>query len=124
MANCISQPCGVRISGDAITPALLTRMSSGPSQPAASTATDTWSARSSGATYTSLLPVAAMMSSAVRFPASVLRTASVTSAPAPASALAVSIPMPDAPPVTRARLPVRSTPSRTSAAVDWRRRAW
>ena len=59
-----------------------------------------------------------MMSSAVRSPAAMLRTARVTSAPAPASARAVSTPMPDAPPVTMARRPVRSMPSMTSAAVD------
>ena len=43
--------------------------------------------------------------------------AMVTSAPASASARAVSIPMPEAPPVTTARRPVRSTPARTSDAV-------
>jgi hypothetical protein len=42
-----------------------------------------------------VLPVVAVMSVAVRSPASVSRTASVTSAPAPASARAVSIPMPE-----------------------------
>ena len=59
-----------------------------------------------------------MMSAAVRSPASMLRTARVTSAPAAASARAVSTPMPDAPPVTTARRPVRSTPAMTSAAVE------
>ena len=62
-------------------------------------------------------PTVRLMSAAVRSPAAVSRTASVTSAPAPASARAVSMPMPEAPPVTIARLPVRSTPSTTSAAV-------
>ncbi len=118
MANCISQPSGVRISGDAIRPALLTRMCSGPSQEATNDATDAWSARSSGATRTCLLPVVAVMSSAVRSPASRLRTASVTSAPAPARARAVSMPIPDAPPVTTTRRPARSMPSTTSSAVD------
>jgi hypothetical protein len=42
----------------------------------------------------------------------------VTSAPALASARAGSIPMPDEPPVTIARLPKRSMPSITSAAVE------
>src|SRR5258708_4230039 len=65
-----------------------------------------------------VLPVVAVISAAVRSPASVLRRAIVTSAPAPASARAVSIPMPDEPPVTIARLPDRSMPSITSAAVE------
>jgi len=118
VANCISQPSGVRARGQAITPALLTRMSSGPSQPAVKLATDAWSARSNGATRTCLLFVVATMSSAVRSPAATLRTARVTSAPALASARAVSMPMPDAPPVTMTRRPVRSIPATTSAAVD------
>src|SRR5580704_1781505 len=46
------------------------------------------------------------------------RTARVTPAPAPASSRAVSTPMPDAAPVTIARLPDRSTAAATSAAVD------
>ena len=99
-------------------PALLTRMCSGPSQAAANAATEAWSARSSRAASTCLLPVVAVISAAVRSPASTLRTASVTSAPAPASARAVSMPIPDAPPVTMTRRPVRSMPSTTSAAVD------
>ena len=118
VANCISQPSGVRIRGEAMIPALLMSMSSGPSQAAANAATEAWSARSSRATRTCLLPVVPVMSSAVRSPASTLRTARVTSAPAPASARAVSMPIPDAPPVTMARRPVRSMPSTTSAAVD------
>jgi hypothetical protein len=64
------------------------------------------------------LPVVAVMSAAVRSPASVSHTASVTSAPAPARARAVSIPMPEDPPVTTARLPDRSMPSITSPAVE------
>jgi hypothetical protein len=64
------------------------------------------------------LPVLAAMSAAVRCPASVSRTASVTSAPALASARAVSTPIPDEPPVTIARAPQRSIPAITSAAVD------
>lgn len=102
-------------------PALLTRMCSGPSHAALNAATDAWSARSSGATKSCLLPVVAMTSWTVRSPAARSRTASVTSAPAPASARTVSMPMPDAPPVTTTRRPVRSTPATTSAAVDSKR---
>src|SRR5512140_3802065 len=58
-----------------MTPALLTRMCSGPSQVAANDATEARTARSRGATATCLLPVVAMMSSAVCSPALVLRTA-------------------------------------------------
>src|SRR5262249_15758651 len=58
------------------------------------------------------------ISAATRSPASVLRTASVTAAPAPASARAVSTPIPEDAPVMTARLPDRSTPATTSAAVD------
>jgi hypothetical protein len=65
-----------------------------------------------------VVAVVAVMSAAVRLPASVLRTASVTSAPASARARAVSIPIPDEEPVTIARLPLRSIPASTSAAVD------
>ncbi len=118
MANCSSQPSGVRASGHAMTPALLTRMCSGPSHAAAKAATEARSARSSGATRTGAPPVVAAMSSAVRDLDAGKRTAIVTSAPAAASARAVSTPIPDAPPVTIARRPRRSTPSRTSAAVD------
>jgi hypothetical protein len=57
-------------------------------------------------------------SAAVRLPASVSRTASVTAAPVEASALAVSIPIPEEPPVTIARLPDISMRSTTSAAVE------
>jgi len=64
------------------------------------------------------VPVVAVMSSATLLPASAFRTASVTSAPAAASARAVSTPIPDEPPVTIARLPVKSTPLTTSVAVD------
>jgi len=71
----------------------------------------------SGAIRTGLFPVLPMMSSAARRPASASRTASVTSAFALAKARAVAIPMPEAPPVTIARRPLRSTPETTSAAV-------
>jgi len=114
----ISQPCGVRISGVAMMPALLTRMCSGSSQLAVNAATAPWSASSSGATRTRVLPVPAAMSSAVCRPASRLRTARVTSAPALASARAVSTPIPEEAPVTIARRPDRPTPAMTSAAVD------
>ena len=93
-------------------------MCSGPSHPATNDATDAWSARSSGATRTCWLPVVAVISAAVRSPAARLRTARVTSAPAPASARAVSMPIPEAPPVTITRWPFRSIPATTSAAVD------
>jgi hypothetical protein len=62
--------------------------------------------------------VLAVMLAAVRCPAARSRTASVTSAPALASARAVSTPMPDEAPVTMARVPARSMPSMTCAAVD------
>ena len=114
VANCSSQPSGERCrAGNAITPALLIRMCSGPSQAAANARTDAWSERSRRPTRTS-----PSMSLATRSPAPVSRTASVTSAPAPASARAVSTPIPDEPPVTIARLPPRSMPAITSAAVE------
>jgi hypothetical protein len=119
VANCSSQPSAVRRrSGTPMTAALLTSMSSGPSQRATNAATDCGSARSSSDTRTSSLPVVSTMSAATFWPASVSRTASVTAAPALASALAVSMPMPEELPVTIARLPVRSTPATTSAALD------
>jgi hypothetical protein len=46
-----------------------------------------------------------------------LRTARVTSAPAEASTLAVSMPIPELAPVTMARRPCRSTSATISAAV-------
>src|SRR6185436_18716577 len=48
------------------------------------------------------LPVLSRISAATWLPVAVSRTASVTAAPAPASARAVSTPMPDAAPVTTA----------------------
>jgi len=48
----------------------------------------------------------------------VVREAAQVSAPATASALAVSTPIPDEAPVTIPRLPVRSTPGMTSFAVE------
>ncbi|ESX47755.1 hypothetical protein X760_33070 [Mesorhizobium sp. LSHC422A00] len=47
------------------------------------------------------------------------RTAMTTLAPAPASAEVVSMPIPLAPPVTIIVFPGRSTPLRTSEAVEW-----
>jgi hypothetical protein len=117
VANVISQPSGVRRRSGSITPALLMSRLSGPVQFAAKAATDAWPERSSRPTRTAL-PVVAMMPAAVWWPAVVLRTARVTSAPALASARAVSAPMPDEPPVAIARLPDRSMPSITSAAVE------
>jgi len=55
---------------------------------------------------------------ATRFPASALRTARVTSAPAPASARAVSMPMPELAPVTMARPVGEIDTVTTSPAVD------
>ena len=101
----------------AITPALSTRISSGPSQAATKASMLAASISSRGATDTSSFPVLERMSAATRSPSSVLLTARVTAAPAPARARAVSMPIPDAPPVTMARFPPRSIPSTTSAAV-------
>ena len=101
-----------------MTPALLTSRCSGPFQASTNVATDAWSDRSILAIRTFGLPVVAMMSAATGTAVSVLCTASVISAPQRASARAVSIPMPDAPPVTIARLPERTMPLATSAAVD------
>ena len=106
-------------SGTAITPALLTRMSSGPVQARTKAATLDRSLRSRAPTRTSRLPVLSpnLGGDAIAC-VDVSRTASVTDAPAAASARAVSTPMPDEAPVTIAVLPDRSTPSMTSAAVD------
>src|SRR4051794_20447025 len=101
-----------------MTPALLTSMASGSSQVAANAARDAGFVTSSSATEIASRPVVAAISAAALAPAPVLRTASVTRAPAPASVRAVSMPMPDEAPVTIARLPVRSMPATTSAAVE------
>src|SRR3954452_4763142 len=119
VANCISCPRSVSVSSwIAITPALLTRMSSGPSHAATKAPMLASSVSSRAATVTSSLPVLERISAATLSPSPVLRTARVTEAPAPASARAVSTPIPEAAPVTIARLPVRSIPSTTSAAVE------
>src|SRR5215208_1538131 len=102
----------------AITPALLTRMSSGPLQLRTKAATLDRSDKSRAPTVTDGFPVLARMSAETRSPAAVSRTSSITAAPALASARAVSTPIPDDAPVTMARLPARSTPEMTSAAVD------
>lgn len=118
-ANWSSQPSGVRSSaGSAITPALLTRMCRGPVQALAKAVIDALSARSRRPTRTLSFPVALRISVAVRSPASVLRTARVTEAPALTRARAVSAPRPEPAPVTTACLPLRSMPSMTSVAVD------
>src|ERR1700754_3343660 len=93
-------------------------MSRGPLHAAVKAPTLDRSDRSSAPTVTAPLPVPSRISAATRSPASGLRTASVTAAPASASARAVSTPIPDDAPVTMARLPDRSTPAMTSAAVD------
>src|ERR1700733_5605920 len=119
VANCSSCPSGLRrSSGTAITPALLTRMCSGPARSRINWSTEPRSSRSSRATETAGFPVAARMSAAVRSAAARSRAATTVSAPAEARARAVSTPMPLAAPVTRARRPCRSMPAITSAAVD------
>src|SRR3954463_13108290 len=105
-------------SGVAITPALFTRMSSGPVQARTKAATVDRSPRSMTPTLTLSFLVLSRISAATRSPYVVLRTASVTDAPAAASARAVSTPIPEEAPVTIAVLPVRSTPAMTSAAVE------
>ena len=65
-----------------------------PVQAADEAAIDARSARSRCATCTPELPVVSTISPAVRSPAAMSRTASVTSAPVPASARAVSMPIP------------------------------
>src|SRR3954463_6250655 len=105
-------------SGVAITPALFTKMSSGPVQARMKAATLIRSLRSMTPTSTLSFLVLSRISAATRSPYVVLRTARVTDAPAAASARAVSTPIPDEAPVTIAVLPVRSTPATTSAAVD------
>src|SRR4051812_33478790 len=118
-ANCNSCPLGAMVSsGVAITPALFTRMSSGPVQARTKAATLDRSLRSMTPTSTLWFLVLSRIPAATRSPYVVLRTASVTDAPAAASARAVSTPIPDEAPVTIAVLPVRSTPAMTSAAVD------
>src|SRR5690242_344289 len=93
-------------------------MSSGPLHAAVNAFTLARSDSSRAATSTASLPVLWRMSAATRSPVSVFRTANVTAAPAAASARAVSTPIPDDAPVTTARLPLRSTPAMTSAAVE------
>ena len=91
VANWDSQPAGVLTrSGSAMMPALFTRMCSGPVQSATKAATLSWSARSSRATC---------IGPATSVAAAGLRTARVTSAPALASARAVTRPMPVLAPV-------------------------
>src|SRR2546430_720835 len=58
------------------------------------------------------------MSERAASPLATSRTASVTLAPATASARAVSTPIPEAAPVTIAFLPRRSIPATTSIAVE------
>ena len=89
VANCRSQPRSVNSNdGNVMAAALFTRMWSGPSHAAMKARTLPESVSSSGSTATSGLPVVATMSAATRPPASVFRTASVTRAPAAASARA------------------------------------
>lgn len=72
--------------------------------------TDAGSDRSSAAARTGPAPGTAESSRMSGSAAAGRRVAMVTSAPAVARARTVSVPMPEAPPVTRARRPVSSTP--------------
>ena len=103
MPNCISNPSAVRESGGIMIPALLMRMSIGPSQPAANSLTEARLARSSR--RTSVVPG---ICDAAASPLSVLRTARTTRAPWSASAVAAARPMPLLAPVTMTVLPVIS----------------
>ena len=103
MPSCISKPSAVRDSGGIMIPALLTRMSMGPSQPSANSRTEARLARSRR--RTSVVPD---ISDAAASPLSVLRTARTTRAPWPASAPAAARPMPLLAPVTMTVLPVMS----------------
>ncbi len=105
-------------SGKAMIPALFTRICTDPSHPSTNSVTDIRSARSSCRTVTALLPVDSVIPAATRSTASGRRNASTTAAPTEASALAVSTPIPEAAPVTTARLPDRSTSASTSSAAD------
>ncbi len=104
--NCSSKPSAVRDSGGIITPALLMSRSTGcPAQSRAKARTESRLARSSGRTSFSAeagrVPAAAA-------PLASSRTARITRAPCPASALAVSRPMPLLAPVTMTVWPARS----------------
>jgi hypothetical protein len=91
-----------------MTPALAMSRCSGPVHAAVKATTLEGSARSSARTR-----VGPSIAAAAWAPAVVSLTARVTSAPAPANARTVSTPIPDAPPVTIARIPVRSMPATT-----------
>src|SRR5881409_3479699 len=99
---CNSKPSFVRVSGVAMTPALLIRMSRSPCQESASSRTDARSARSRRRTST--VPG---MPAAARSPLAVSRTASVTRAPARASSRAAMRPIPLLAPVTTTVRPSR-----------------
>ena len=102
-----------------MTPALLTSMCRGVELNCwAKLRTEPRSMRSRRATVTRSPSRLSLISAPTRTPASGLRTARVTSAPAEASGRAVSMPMRDEPPVTIARLSRRSVPATTSATVD------
>src|SRR5947209_6432784 len=97
---CSSKPSFVRVSGVAITPAVLTRTSRSPARPSAKARTEPRSERSSGLTST-----APLISAAAASPLAVSRTASVTRAPARASSRAAILPMPLLAPVTTTARP-------------------
>src|ERR1700733_803556 len=80
--------------------------------------TEARSAKSRWATATFGLLVVSLIFSATILPASTFLTAKVTSAPVRANVLAVSIPIPDDPPVTMTRVSERSIPFTTSSAVE------
>src|SRR4051794_15323591 len=87
-------------------PALLTRMRSGPSSEAASTA-----ARTCSSSATSAFTYAPSISAASFSPFSSCRSSTTTLLPRWASNRAVASPRPDAPPVTMADAPAMSMPS-------------
>ncbi len=117
--NCDSTLPMMRRSGVAMMPALLIRMCNGDfvaRNESAKLRTLFQSARSMSAISTASLPVDLRMSSAAASALARERTGRMTRAPADASARAVSIPMPEEPPVTMAVLPFRSIPLTTSPA--------
>src|SRR5262245_7831858 len=121
VANCISQPSAVRASGQAITPALLSRRwrtECSASQPFAKARTLSGRSSASERTSRDADGCAARIEAATDSAFFVSRAVSVTAAPRAASARDVSAPSPPEGPVTIATLPARSMPSSTWSAVD------
>ena len=115
VANCCSYPRASRITGPAMTPALLIKMCRERCEArkrAANASIDAGSARSSRSTSTRSMPASAAVARA-RW-----RTPTSTEAPASLNARVVSSPMPECPPVMITLRPVKSMPLSTSAAVD------